>query len=81
MDTPESRLNAATPCGIIRDGHEMTLVRLDDLQSLLGALTVYEREGRTARERCAGLLVELERADVRHQEAMRKLGAVREAIA
>jgi hypothetical protein len=50
METPESRLNAATACGIVRDGHEMALVRLDDLKGLCGAAYIYEREGKIARE-------------------------------
>lgn len=50
METPETRLNAATPCGVVREGHEMTIVRLDDLRSLCGAACIYEREGKTARE-------------------------------
>lgn len=48
--SPEARLNDAVACGVIRDGHEMTMVRLDDLKSLCSVAYIYEKEGKRARE-------------------------------
>lgn len=81
METPESRLKAATACGVVRDGYAMTMVRLDDLQSLCGAVMVYERGERAERDRNDKLNAELARTEERYQQAMRKLAAVREAAA
>jgi hypothetical protein len=80
-DTPETRLNAATACGVVRDGHEMTMVRLDDLKSLCATVAIYERGGRAERERNERLNAELARAEERYQEAMHKLTQVRIAVA
>lgn len=49
----------------------MTMVRLDDLQSLCGAAFIYEREGKKAREKNEELT--RENADLRQEvSALRK---------
>ncbi len=55
MDTPESRLKAAVGCGVVRDGHQLTLARLDDVRGIAEACAIFEREGKSAREENAQL--------------------------
>ncbi len=74
MSTPESRLNAAIPCGVSREGYQLTMVRLDDVQSLCGAAHLFEREGAAAREKVQAITTE--NADLKIE-----LAALRKGVA
>ncbi len=67
------RLKAAQPCGVIRDTHEMVMVRLSDVQAILESEDHY-------RQRAVALDAEREQLTEANDRLLSWQGSIKEAL-
>lgn len=69
----EARLRQAVPCGVVRDTHEMTMVRMSDVQAIIESEDYY-------RQRAIALDVEREQLTATKDRLLSWQRSIKEAL-